>query len=131
MKLVMNNVITWAAKLSGFHHLNIHDRRHKTLTHLPLNKMAAILRTIFSDAFSWMTFFSFWNKISLKFVSKGPIDNNPALVYIMAWHWLNDKPLSEPMLTRLTDVYAALGGDELTHSEMHKVAAISGCQFSV
>ena len=25
-------------------------------------------------------------KISLKFVPKGPIDNNPALVQIMAWH---------------------------------------------
>ena len=42
-------------------------------------------------------------KISLKFVPKGPIDNNPALVEIMAWRPLGDKPLSEPMLTRFTD----------------------------
>ena len=27
----------------------------KTLTHLSLDKMAAISQTIFSDAFSWMT----------------------------------------------------------------------------
>ena len=40
-------------------------------------------------------------KISLKFVHKGPIDNNPALVQIMAWHGTGDKPSSEPMMVRL------------------------------
>ena len=39
-----------------------------------------------------------WIKISLKFVPKGPINNNPALVQIMAWRRSGDKPLSEPML---------------------------------
>ena len=36
--------------------------------------------------------------ISLKFVPKGPINNIPALVQIMAWRRPGDKPLSEPML---------------------------------
>ena len=40
-------------------------------------------------------------KISLKFVPKGPINNIPALIQIMAWHRLGDKPLSEPMIVRL------------------------------
>ena len=40
-------------------------------------------------------------KISLKFVPKGPIDNIPSLVQIMAWHRPGDKPLSEPMMVRL------------------------------
>ena len=40
-------------------------------------------------------------KISLKFVPKGPINNNPALVLIMAWRRPGDKPLSEPMVVRL------------------------------
>ena len=41
-------------------------------------------------------------KISLKFVPKGPINNNnPVLVQIMAWHLPGDKPLSEPMVVRL------------------------------
>ena len=39
--------------------------------------------------------------ISLKFVRKGPIDNNPALVQIMAWRRLGDKPFSEPMMVSL------------------------------
>ena len=36
-----------------------------------------------------------------KFVPKGPINNTPALVQIMAWHWPGNKPLSEPNLVRL------------------------------
>ena len=40
-------------------------------------------------------------KISLKFVHKGPINNNPALVQIMAWRRSGDKPLSEPMMVSL------------------------------
>ena len=40
-------------------------------------------------------------KISLKFVPKGPIDNNPALFQIMAWRRSGDKPLSEPMMVGL------------------------------
>ena len=38
-------------------------------------------------------------KISLKFVPKGPINNIPLLVQIMAWRRSGDKPLSEPMVT--------------------------------
>ena len=37
-------------------------------------------------------------KISLKFVPKGPINNNPALVQIMAWCRPGDKPLFESMM---------------------------------
>ena len=59
----------------------------------------------------------FWNetvrisiKISLKFVPKGPIYNNLALVMIMAWRLSGDKPLSEPMMVSL------LGLNELNNS---------------
>ena len=38
------------------------------------------------------------NKISLKFAPKGPINNIPALVQIMAWRRSGDKPLSEPTM---------------------------------
>ena len=37
-------------------------------------------------------------KKSMKFVPKGPINNIPALVQIMAWCRPGDKPLSEPMI---------------------------------
>ena len=39
-----------------------------------------------------------WIQISLKFVRKGPINNNPSLVQIMAWRRPGDKPLCEPMM---------------------------------
>ena len=37
-------------------------------------------------------------EISLKFVPKGSINNNPALFQIMAWRRPGEKPLSEPMM---------------------------------
>ena len=40
-------------------------------------------------------------KISLKFVPQHSINNIPALVHIMAWRRLGDKPLSEPMMVSL------------------------------
>ena len=40
-------------------------------------------------------------KIPLKFVPKGPINNIPALVQIMAWRRPSDKPLSELMMFSL------------------------------
>ena len=44
-------------------------------------------------------------QFSLKVVFKGPIDNKSALVPVMAWRQLGDKPLPEPMLTQSTDAY--------------------------
>ena len=40
-------------------------------------------------------------KSSLKFVPKGPINNIPSLVLIMAWCRSGNKPLSEPMMVSL------------------------------
>ena len=53
-------------------------------------------------------------KISLKFVPKRPINNNPALVQIMAWRRSGDKPLSEQWWSVYWRIYASLGLDELT-----------------
>ena len=44
-------------------------------------------------------------RISLKFVPKGPINNIPALVQIMAWRRSGDKPLPEPTDAYSTDAY--------------------------
>ena len=52
---------------------------------------------------------------SLKFVPRGPIDNMPALVQVMTWHRVDNKPLSESKLTQVFGAYAALGGDELKY----------------
>ena len=52
-----------------------------------------IFRCIFLNENMWIAI-----NISLSFVPKGPIDNIPALVRIMAWRRSGDKPLSEPMM---------------------------------
>ena len=48
-----------------------------------------IFKCIFLNENVWI-----WIKISMKFISKGPIYNISALVQIMAWHQPGDKPLS-------------------------------------
>ena len=58
--------------------------------------MAAIFKCIFFNENVYISI-----KISLKFVPKGPINNIPALVQIMAWRRTGDKPLSEPMMVSL------------------------------
>ena len=55
-----------------------------------------IFKRIFFNENVWISI-----KISPKFVPKGPINNIPALVQIMAWCRPGDKPLSEPMLVIL------------------------------
>ena len=56
------------------------------------------------DIFKWIFFNeNVWISIniSLKFVPRGPINNIPTLVQVMAWRRSGDKPLSEPMIVRL------------------------------
>ena len=59
-------------------------------------------------------------KISLTFVPKCPIYNNPALVQIMFWRRIGDKPLFEPMLTRFLDAYMWHYGDDLSYRKLHE-----------
>ena len=70
------------------------------LTHWGWNKMSTISQMTLSNAFSLMKL-NISVKISLKFVPKGPMNNIPSLVQIMAWHCPCNKPLSEPMMLSL------------------------------
>ena len=76
-----------------------------SLTHLPLDKMAAVLA---DDVFNCI-FLNENDRIqiqfSLKYVPRIPIDNKPALVQLMAWRRIGNKPLSEPILIRFNDAY--------------------------
>ena len=66
------------------------------LTYWGREKIVAISQTTFPNAFSWISI-----KISLKFVPKVGINNNPALIQIIAWRRPGDNPLSEPMMVSL------------------------------
>ena len=43
--------------------------------------------------------------ISLKFVLKSPIDSKSALVKVMDWRQIGDKPIPEPMPTQFNEAY--------------------------
>ena len=81
-------------------------------THSTQNKMAAIFPTAFSNAFSGMKMFEYRLRFSLKFVPKGPINNNPLLAQaISQWclvYWR---------------IYASLDLNELTIM-LRKIIAI-------
>ena len=55
-----------------------------------------IFKCLFLNENVWIS-----KRISLKFVSEGPINNIPALVQKMAWRRPGAKPLSAPMLVSL------------------------------
>ena len=55
-----------------------------------------IFKWIFLNENIWISI-----NISLKFVPRGPINNIPTLVQVMAWRRPGDKPLSEPMMVSL------------------------------
>ena len=72
---------------------------------MPLDKMDAILshnifKLIFLNENDRIPI-----QILLKFVARSPIDNEPALVQIMACRLFGAKPLPEAMLSRFTDAY--------------------------
>ena len=81
--------------------VGLHMIQAGQLTHWGRDKMAAIFQTrffkcVFMNEKRWISI-----SISLKFVPKGPINNSPALVRLVAWRRLGDKPLSEPMMVSL------------------------------
>ena len=98
----INDTDIFKRKLFAFYEIKT---RNPVLTHLPLDKMAAIL----ADDNSKCIFLNENDRIpiqiSLKFVSKSPIDNKPALVQVMAWRRTGDNPLPELMLTQFIDAY--------------------------
>ena len=55
-----------------------------------------IFKCIFLNENVWIPI-----EISLKFVPKGPINNIPTMVQVMAWRRPGDKPLSAPMMASL------------------------------
>ena len=40
----------------------------------------------------------------MRFVYQCSVDSKATLVKIMAWHWMDVKPLPEPMMTQFTDI---------------------------
>ena len=73
----------------------------EALTHWGRDEIDTIWQMTFSDAFLLNQNAVISIMISLKFIPKGPINNIPALFQIIAWRWIGDKPLYEPMMVSL------------------------------
>ena len=115
-RISMSSCMDQRAVICGLHHRSVPILNHISRPHLAHCNNAAetshiitsrpgqngrhfaddIFKCIFLNENVWIP-----TKISLKFVSKGPINNIPALVQIMAWRRPGDKPLSGPMMVRL------------------------------
>ena len=80
-------------------------RQRQNWQHFPND----IFKRIFFNENVWISM-----TISLKFVPKGPVNNIPALVLIMAWSRPGDNPLSEPIMVTLPTHVCILGLNELT-----------------
>ena len=76
-----------------------------------------ILKYIFLNKNVWISI-----EISLKFVPEVPINNIPALVQIMAWRRPGDKPLSEPMMMRLSTHICVTRPHWVKKTARHKIA---------
>ena len=89
-------MLWWSSKKAkgwGWHPSNVNTLRpRQNGRHFPDD----ILKCIFLNENVWISI-----KISQKFDPKGPINNSPALIQIMAWRRPGDKPLSETMLASL------------------------------
>ena len=87
-----------------------------SLTHLPLHKMATISQSTFWNAFSWMKNFVFWFEFHWSLFLRVQLtifhlDSGLAPIRRQAIIWTNAGPVH-------WRIYAALGGDELTHCDL-------------
>ena len=83
-----------------------------------------IFKCIFVNENLWIPI-----KISLKFVPKGPINNIPALVQIMARRRPGDKSLSEPMMLRLP-THICVTRPQWVKFEYHEISSVYNTYFS-
>ena len=90
----------WKRLLGQHKKSHYEENGQNSLTHWGRGEMN-ILQTKFSNIFSSVKMFKISIKISLKFVPKGPINNVPALIQIMAWCCPGNKPLSGPLMVSL------------------------------
>ena len=104
LQMVSQNCFRWwwlgaatTANVDSFLTQHMASPGHNESTHWGPHKWMLFHRQHFQVHFLvWIPI-----KISLKFVRRGPINNNPALVQIMAWPRSGDKPLSEAMMVSL------------------------------
>ena len=107
----------WGRQDPGGPHIGPMNLAIRVYTSSGLNELVLWLwwdRSFFQKDCKQLSYLAHWGrdkmatisiKNSPKSISNGPINNIPALVQIMAWRRLGDKPLSEPMMAYYTGIY--------------------------
>ena len=85
---------------------------------------ADIFKSVFLNENVWISL-----EISLKFVLQAWINNIPALVGIMAWHWPGLKHYLNQCWLVYRCIYVSLGLNELTHWPQRDATVIWNLQF--
>ena len=75
------------------------------LTHLPSGQNGHHFGRQFSIAFFINENDRILIQISLKYVARSPIDNEPVLVQTMAWRQWGDRPLPGAMMSQFIDAH--------------------------
>ena len=83
--------------------------------------MAAILKTTFSNVFSWKSITEFYLKFHhSSFVAKGPIENKPILYQIMAWCVYASLGLNDLSWRKVTINWSSESLCLMSHSSAYK-----------
>ena len=99
-----------------------------SLTHWDWDKMVVISQTTVDNKILLNKNICILIKISLNFVPKGPINNIPALVQIIAWRRPGVKPLSEPMKVKLP-MQICITRPQLVHSNSVEITFCSHSSY--
>ena len=99
------NVISQKNNVLGISYFIVFLNLKFVLTHLLLDKIETKLLMM---TFKWIFFNKNW--LVLKSVPWGVVEEK-SLVQIMAWCWTGNKPLSEAVMTQVSNTFMTLGGD--------------------
>ena len=89
--------------------------------HWGRNKVAAVSKTIFWYALSWMKMCAFLLRFLLKFVPKLRNYNIRAMVQIIAWRRPGNKPLSGPIMVTLPTMHICVTRPQWVNSRGEQV----------
>ena len=109
--------------------LLFHALTEHTLSRDKMPDISDIFKFVFLNENIWISI-----NVSLEFVPKGPINNIPASILIMAWKQPSDKPLSKPMMVSLlmyTCICITRSASMGWFSQINYCRSLHGLQISV
>ena len=92
--------------------------------------MDAISQTTLSNAFTWTKMLEFRLTLNRSLLLKVWLNNIPTLAKKMAWCWLGDKPLSEPMMVNLL-THICVTRPQWVNPHRSPIYGSLGCNYTI